>query len=196
MESSDGVVKMDLIGSDRWALGANALTIIRFISAPILAWMILRTNPSWLAFAFGWFLGATDWFDGQLARRATPTKFGAFFDPLADKLVVVMAGYALVSVGVFHWIPMTLILIREVGIQLYRTYWSRRSLSIPARPSAKYKVFVQGLAIVAGVFPPFEANFWIAEVILWVAVVFTLVSGAQYMIDGRGALSTTGERLR
>ncbi len=194
MNSSDGTAKMDLIGSDRWALGANALTIIRFISAPIFAWMILSDNPSWISFAFGWFLGATDWFDGRLARRATPTKFGAFFDPLADKLVVLLSGFALVSVGVFHWLPMTLILIREVGIQLYRTYWSRRGLSIPARPSAKYKVFVQGLAIVAGVFPLLENNFWVAEVILWIAVAFTLVSGAQYVVDGRGAMSTTGER--
>ena len=188
------VQKMDLIGSDRWALGANALTIIRFISAPILAWMILDTNPSWVAFVFGWILGATDWFDGQLARKATPTKFGAFFDPLADKLVVILAGYALVEVGVFHWIPMTLILVREVGIQLYRTYWSRRGLSIPARPSGKYKVFIQGLAIVAGVFPPFESNIWIAQAMLWLAVAFTLVSGLQYVLDGRGAMRTDGER--
>jgi CDP-diacylglycerol--glycerol-3-phosphate 3-phosphatidyltransferase len=194
MGPAEGAAKMDLIGSDKWALGANALTIIRFLSAPILAWMILDQNPSWIAFVFGWILGATDWFDGQLARRATPTKFGAFFDPLADKLVVILAGYALVDVGVFGWIPMTLILIREVGIQAYRAYWSRRGLSIPARPSGKYKVFVQGLAIVAGVFPPFENSLWIVRTMLWIAVAFTLVSGLQYVIDGRGAMRTTGER--
>lgn len=193
-DSADGIPKMDLIGSDRWALGANALTIFRFASAPVLAWMILTTNPSWYSFWFGWFLGATDWFDGQLARKAIPTRFGAFFDPLADKLVVLLAGFALVEVGVFSWVPMTLILIREVGIQLYRTYWSRRGLSIPARPSGKYKVFVQGLAIVAGVFPPFESQPWAAQTVLWVAVGFTLVSGGQYLLDGRDALSTTGER--
>lgn len=194
MRPAEGATKMDLIGSDKWALGANALTIIRFLSAPILAWMILNQNPSWIAFIFGWILGATDWFDGQLARRATPTKFGAFFDPLADKLVVILAGYALVDVGVFGWIPMTLILIREVGIQAYRTYWSRRGLSIPARPSGKYKVFVQGLAIVAGVFPPFENNLWIAQIMLWIAVGFTLISGMQYVLDGRDSTRTTGER--
>jgi CDP-diacylglycerol--glycerol-3-phosphate 3-phosphatidyltransferase len=194
MESAESAPKMDLIGTSRWALGANALTIFRFFSAPVLAWMILDTNPWWLSFWFGWFLGATDLFDGRLARRAVPTKFGAFFDPLADKFVVILAGYALVEVGVFGWIPMTLILIREVGIQLYRTYWGRHGLSIPARPSGKYKVFVQGLAIVAGVFPPFEDRLWIPSAVLWVAVVFTLVSGMQYVLDGRDALRTTGAR--
>jgi CDP-diacylglycerol--glycerol-3-phosphate 3-phosphatidyltransferase len=89
---------------------------------------------------------------------------------------------------------MTLILVREIGIQLYRIYWGRLGLAIPARPSGKYKVFIQGLAIVAGVFPPFEDRLWIPQAVLWVAVAFTLVSGLQYIMDGRDALRTTGAR--
>lgn len=186
--------KMDLIGSSRYALAANALTISRLLLAPVFALLILEQNPWWLTFFLGWVLGATDLFDGKLARQATPTKFGAFFDPLADKAVVLLAGFALADIGRFPMLPIVLITIREVGIQGYRSYWTRQGLAIPARQSGKYKVFVQGIAISAATFPPLDELPIVADVLLWVAVVFTLVSGAQYLIDGRGALRTTGVR--
>lgn len=186
--------KMDLIGSSRYALAANALTISRLLLAPVFALMIIQKNPSWLTFVFGWVLGATDFFDGKLARGATPTKFGAFFDPLADKAVVLLGGFALVHLGRFGWVPMVLIAIREFGIQGYRSYWSREGLAIPARRSGKYKVFVQGIAIAAATLPLLEDTPIVADVLLWVAVAFTLVSGAQYLLDGRDALRTTGTR--
>lgn len=190
----DAAPKMDLIGSSRYALAANGLTIARLLLAPVLALLILDRNPWWVTFWLGWVLGATDLFDGRLARQATPTKFGAFFDPLADKAVVLMAGFALVSYR-SHWlIPMVLIAIREVGIQLYRSYWSRRGLSIPARTSAKYKTFVQGLALAAAMCPLLDGALWVADVLLWIALAFTLVTGAQYVLDGQGSLRTTGSR--
>lgn len=183
---------MDLLGSSRAALAANALTIGRFLLAPVLALMILDTNPSWGAFWLGWVLGASDFFDGKLARNAAPTKFGAFFDPLADKLVVLLAGFALVEIGRFPLWPMVIILIREIGIQAYRSYWSRRGLAIPARTSAKYKTFVQGIAIAAALCPALDGALWLADWFLYLAVAFTVVTGAQYLIDGRSAMSTTG----
>ena len=111
------VGSMELIGRSRYALAANGLTIIRFVFSPVLAALILHQNPWWLTFWLGWALGATDLFDGKLARQAEPTRFGAFFDPLADKLVVILAGFALVAVGRFPALPMILITIREIGIQ-------------------------------------------------------------------------------
>lgn len=185
---------MDLIGSSRYALAANGLTIGRLLLAPVLALLILQRNPWWVTFVFGWILGATDMFDGKLARYATPTKFGAFFDPLADKAVVLLAGFALVKYR-SHWmIPMIIIALREVGIQSYRSYWSRRGLAIPARKSAKYKVFIQGIAISAAMFPALSGAEWIADGLLWLAVAFTVVTGAQYVLDGQDALRTTGSR--
>lgn len=185
---------MDLIGSSRYALAANALTISRLLLAPVFAWLIIQENPRWSTFILGWVLGATDFFDGKLARGATPTKFGAFFDPLADKAVVLLGGFALVDIGRFPMLPMVLITIREVGIQGYRSYWTREGLAIPARQSGKYKVFVQGIAISAATMPTLDDTPIIADALLWIAVVFTLVSGAQYLVDGRGALRTTGVR--
>lgn len=183
---------VDLIGSSRAAIAANVLTISRFLLAPVLALLILRSNPTWLNFALGWAMGATDFFDGKLARNAAPTKFGAFFDPLADKLVVLLAGFALVEIGRFPLWPMVVILVREVGIQAYRSYWSRRGLAIPARRSAKYKVFVQGIAIAAAMLPLLEDARWVADGLLYLAVIFTVVTALQYLLDGRDAMSTTG----
>ncbi len=184
----------DLIGSSRYALAANALTVGRLFLAPVLALMILSESQRWLAFLLALVLGATDFFDGRLARNATPTKVGAFVDPLADKAVVLLAGFALVEIGRFPILPWIIIAVREVGIQLYRSYWAKRGFAIPARPSGKYKVFVQGLVIAFALFPLLDDAPWVADTMLWVAVAFTVVSGVQYVLDGQKALRVTGAR--
>ncbi len=185
---------MDFIGRSRWALAANALTIVRVVLAPVLALMIAHRNPWWLSFWLGWFLGLTDFLDGRLARRSTPTRVGAFLDPLADKAVILLAGFALVGVGRFHWLPVAIIAIRELAITVYRSYWGRRGLAIPARKSGKYKTFVQGIAVAAAMCPALDGSLWVADVLLWFAVAFTVYSGVQYAMDGRDALRVTGQR--
>ena len=186
--------EISFIGGSRWAVAANSLTILRIVGTPVLTALVLQRNPWWVTFWLGWFLGLTDYLDGHMARRATPTRVGAFLDPLADKVVVLAVGYALVSLGRFSWIPITLIAVREVAIMAYRSYWGRRGLAIPARRSAKYKTLVQGVALAAAMCPPLDPYPWVADTLLWVAVAFTLVSGAQYALDGRDALRSTGQR--
>ncbi|MDH3683115.1 MAG: CDP-alcohol phosphatidyltransferase family protein [Acidimicrobiia bacterium] len=185
---------VSLIGESRWARAANALTVFRFAMAPVLAVLVAAQNPWWLTFWIGWGLGATDVIDGSLARRATPTRLGAFLDPLADKVVVLLVGFTLVGVGRFPLLPMAIIAVREVGIMAYRSYWTRRGLAIPARRSAKYKTLVQGVALAAALCPPLDPHPWVADGLLWLAVGFTLVSGAQYVLDGHDTLRTTGQR--
>lgn len=185
---------MSFIGTSRWSLAANAITIIRTVLAPVLAVMVAYRNPWWVSFWFGWFLGFTDFLDGRLARRSDPTRVGAFLDPLADKAVVLLVGYVMVAIGRFHWLPITLIALRELAITGYRSYWGRRGLAVPARRSAKYKTLLQGLALAAAMCPAFDGHLWVADALLWFAVAFTLVSGVQYAMDGRGALRDSGRR--
>jgi CDP-diacylglycerol---glycerol-3-phosphate 3-phosphatidyltransferase len=194
MSSPDLSPQISLIGTSRWALAANSLTIFRIAMSPVLALLVAHLNPWWLTFWMGWFLGATDVIDGSLARRATPTRLGAFLDPLADKVVVLLVGFTLVGIDRFPLLPIALIAVREVGIMVYRAYWSRRGLAIPARRSAKYKTFVQGIALAAALCPLLDDSRWIADGLLWLAVVFTLVSAVQYLIDGRDALRVNGQR--
>lgn len=186
---------VELLGRSRWALAANSLTMLRLALTPILVVMILSRNPWWPSFALGWFLGFTDWFDGRLARHAEPTRFGAFWDPLADKAVVLAAAAALVWVDRWWWFPVAVIAVRELGLIAYRSYWARFSLAIPARTSAKYKTFVQGLAIASATCPPVENRVpLITDILLWIAVLFTLWTGWLYLVDGRAALRMTGSR--
>lgn len=178
---------------------ANLLTIARLVTSPFLFWMILAADDSagtsWSAFVFGWILGATDFYDGKLARRANRvSRSGAFLDPLADKVVVLGAMICLVSVDRYWWLPVALVAAREVVITVWRTWWARRGLAVPARRSAKYKTLVQGLALAAAVCPLLEEQTAAVTALLWVAVAFTIVSGAQYVLDGRAATSVTGSR--
>ncbi len=177
------------LGSSGWALAANALTVARVILAPILVLLLLQQNPWWATFWVGVAAALTDFFDGRFARRSTPTTLGAFLDPLADKAIVIVGGFALVAIGRFWWLPVALITVREVGMTVYRSWLAGRDISVPARTSAKYKTLVQGLALLAAVFPPFEGVPWVADTLLWFAVVFTFFTAAQYAIDGRGLLA-------
>jgi len=91
--------------------------------------------------------------------------------------------FALVGIGRFPLLPMAVIAVREVGIMAYRSYWVRRGLAIPARPSAKFKTLVQGVALAAAMCPPLEPHPWVANTLLWVAgllVVFVPLAVAQF----------------
>ena len=83
--------------------------------------------------------------------------------------------------------------MRELGITAWRARWARQGLSIPARRSAKYKTFVQGIALSMAVFPPLETADTAVAIALWVAVGFTVVTGVQYVVDRQSALSHSGD---
>lgn len=180
-------------GPSAIATPANALTITRLFVSPVLFAMLARDYVSWPATALWGVLALTDGLDGWVARRHGATRSGAFLDPLADKVLVLGAMAVLVGTGAFGWLPVVLIGARELGISLYRTYWGRHGLAIPARRSAKAKTVVQELAVTAVICPPVAAHLpWLGEALLWVAVVLTVVSGAQYLFDGRRAVTTMG----
>lgn len=177
---------------------ANLLTITRLVLAPLLFWLVLDADAtrgvSWAAFGLGVALASTDFFDGRVARRSNVvSRSGAFLDPLADKVVILGAGFCLVAVERYWWVPVTIMAVRELGITAWRSRWAREGLALPARRSAKYKTFVQGIALAAAVMPTLEDQDTAIDVLLWVAVVWTVVTGVQYLIDGQSALSPTGD---
>jgi CDP-diacylglycerol--glycerol-3-phosphate 3-phosphatidyltransferase len=130
--------------------------------------------------------------DGWIGRRQGATRSGAFLDPLADKVAVLSVLCALAARGEVAWWPVGLIAVREVAMSVYRSLAGRRGVSIPARPSAKLKAWVQGIAILLALTPPVAAHLVVIDSAMWVAVAFTLVTGAQYLVDGsRAARSVT-----
>ncbi len=176
---------------------ANMLTITRLVLAPYLFWLVLDARDtrgvSWAAFGLGVALASTDFFDGKVARRANVvSRSGAFLDPLADKVVILGSGFALVEVGRYWWFPVTIMAVRELGITAWRTKLAREGLAVPARRSAKYKTFVQGVALAMAVMPTLETADTAIVVALWAAVAWTVFTGLQYLLDGQNATSTTG----
>ena len=173
-------------GPSALATPANAITISRVLATPFLVALILADERGWGLVAMWVILAASDGADGWLARRQGTTRSGAFLDPLADKIVVLAAMAALVSIERIWWFPVALIGLREVAVSAYRSYVGRRGVSIPARPWAKVKTVFQdvvvALALVPADGPAFE-NVLVA--LLWAAVGLTLVTGAQYLWDGR-----------
>jgi CDP-diacylglycerol--glycerol-3-phosphate 3-phosphatidyltransferase len=166
---------------------ANAITMARLLTAPLLVLLVLHDPTSWLTVGAWFVLAGTDGVDGWLARRHGTTRSGAFLDPLADKFLVLGAMWALVSVGRFWWLPVALIAGREIGISIYRVLVARQGVSVPARPLAKAKTLTQALAVGAALLPAAGTRHpELALTLLWLAVVMTLVSGAQYLVDGRG----------
>ncbi len=170
---------------------ANIITFSRIMASPVLFWLILEAEPtkgtSWAAFILGWIFGISDLFDGRIARATGVTKSGAFLDPLADKIVVIGVAVSLVAVGRLHWLPVSIIVIREIWISALRVSFARQGMSIPARPLAKWKTFIQGLALILAVFPPLEQQQWLIDIAIWVAVAFTVVTGWHYVRDGAAA---------
>jgi CDP-diacylglycerol--glycerol-3-phosphate 3-phosphatidyltransferase len=149
--------------------------------------MILLWGANWVTFAFGGLLAFSDGVDGWVARRHGTTSSGAFLDPLADKVIVLGALYALVANGTLWWVPVTIIAAREVAMSVYRSVMSRRGISIPARGSAKVKTLLQDLAIGLCLAPPLTTYRGLLSGMLWAATVMTVVTGVQYYLDGRRA---------
>jgi CDP-diacylglycerol---glycerol-3-phosphate 3-phosphatidyltransferase len=178
-------------GPTALATPANALTAARLLAAPVFVGLIAAEGATWLTVAVGVAVAGSDGVDGWLARRQGATRSGAFLDPLADKVVVLGAFFALAAQGHLPWLPVALITIREVGMSGYRSWAGRRGVSIPARRSAKVKTVVQELAIATCLVPPLAAQYDLQRGAVWAAAALTLSSGVQYLWDGRRALRAT-----
>ncbi|MEI7592827.1 MAG: CDP-alcohol phosphatidyltransferase family protein [Actinomycetes bacterium] len=172
---------------------ANMVTILRLLISPLLFTMITTQKASWSVFVLWTALASTDGIDGWIARRHGTTRSGAFLDPLADKVLVLGALFSLVSIGRFAWPPVAIIAVREIGMSLYRVYWGRRGLALPASRGGKLKTLLQSLAVGAAVMPPLAtAHVWIGNSLLWASVVVAVLSAGQYVWAGRSAATTSG----
>ncbi|MGI8939598.1 MAG: CDP-alcohol phosphatidyltransferase family protein [Iamia sp.] len=194
LRATDDVEALDRFGPSALATPANAVTIVRLLVSPALLVMILDEPSSWLAVGMWFALGVTDGIDGMLARRFGTTRSGAFLDPLADKVLVLGALFALVAADRFAWLPVAIIAFREVAISVYRTHLGRSGLAVPARQLAKVKTVIQELAVFLALLPLTLDHPLLADTTLWVAVALTVYTGLQYLADGRDAATTLGHR--
>jgi CDP-diacylglycerol--glycerol-3-phosphate 3-phosphatidyltransferase len=177
-------------GPSALATPANFVTVIRLLIAPVLFAMIFDQVATWPNFILWTILAATDGIDGIVARRHGTTRSGAFLDPLADKVLILGAMFALVAADSFALLPVAIIAAREIAISLYRVQLGRQGMAVPARLTAKVKTFLQSLAVGAALMPTIATYHWIANALLWASVFMAVFSGFQYLRDGRKAATT------
>lgn len=184
-------------GPSAIATPANAITTARLVFSPLLWLVIADQGATWTALVLWLMVASTDGLDGWVARKMGTTRSGAFLDPLADKTLVLGAMWAVVAADRFWWLPVALITVREVVISVFRSYWVRRGLAVPASFWAKVKTVVQSVVVALALFPPLDGadgydGDWLVGAGLWLAVVLTLVTGAQYLWAGSRATTSAG----
>jgi CDP-diacylglycerol--glycerol-3-phosphate 3-phosphatidyltransferase len=164
----------------------NALTLLRILAVPVVVVALLGETPNGDALAAAVFALAalTDGLDGYFARsRGSITTFGKLMDPLADKLLVTAALVSLVSLNRLEaWIAMVII-GREIAVTILRTIANERGIVIAASWLGKLKTVLQ----IGAVFALIATNpspAWV-DVLLYIAVAVTLVSGADYFFGLR-----------
>jgi CDP-diacylglycerol---glycerol-3-phosphate 3-phosphatidyltransferase len=168
---------------------ANLVTLCRLLFAiPVLLWILGQRHhghTNWGTFT-GWlFLWLTDLLDGWLARRDGATRSGAFLDPLADKILVGGGLLALAVRGDLAWLPVLLIIGREMAVSAWRSIEGRRGVSFPARRLGKWKATVQFFVVALVLFPPARHLQHLWDGVLWVAVLLSVVSAVDLVLAAR-----------
>jgi CDP-diacylglycerol--glycerol-3-phosphate 3-phosphatidyltransferase len=175
----------------------NALTVVRILLVPVLVAVLLQATPngSWIAAVVFALAAVTDTLDGYLARsRRSVTTFGKVMDPIADKLLVAAALISLVSLNrVEPWVAMVII-AREFAVSGLRVAAGVQGVVIPASRLGKAKTITQVAAILALIAAHDAGAVWV-QVLLYVAVVTTLASGADYFLNFRRRIEESRERV-
>jgi CDP-diacylglycerol--glycerol-3-phosphate 3-phosphatidyltransferase len=169
----------------------NILTLLRIVLIPVLVILFYlpgKWMPLLCAAIFG-LAAVTDWLDGYLARRLKQQSvFGAFLDPVADKLMVAVALVLLVEANhdLFFTIPVAIIIGREIAISALREWMSEigKRATVAVSIIGKVKTAAQMVAILLLLYDTPVAGFptrLVGLVLLYVAAVLTLWSMLIYM---------------
>jgi CDP-diacylglycerol--glycerol-3-phosphate 3-phosphatidyltransferase len=124
----------------------NIFSLARILIAPVfLALVIAGGSGQIVAACILFVIGAfTDYFDGWYARRYHEvTKWGKFFDPLADKFLTTAAFIAFVALDIIPMWMVVIIIIRDFGTTFMRGYADSVNHSMKTSKSAKFKTFLQ-----------------------------------------------------
>ncbi|MBF4463569.1 MULTISPECIES: CDP-diacylglycerol--glycerol-3-phosphate 3-phosphatidyltransferase [unclassified Rathayibacter] len=177
--------------SGNWNL-PNAITVVRILLAPLFFWLLLADGGAdgglRIAAALLFIAAiATDGIDGHIARsRGLVTDLGKLLDPIADKVLTGAALVGLSILGELPWWVTIVILVREVGITVFRMAVLSDRV-IPASRGGKLKTIVQSIAISLALLPLWavlgEWVHWVNGITMSAALVLTVVTGVDYLAD-------------
>ena len=175
----------------------NAITIARILCAPVFLWLLLSDGGT-----DGGLRGAaallvvvaiaTDGIDGYLARKyEVVTDLGKILDPIADKVITGCAFVGLSILGELPWWVTIIVLVREIGITVYRFIVISDHV-LAAAWMGKLKTVAQAVAITLAIAPLWTVLggwvSWFVVATMWIAVILTIASGIDYLVtEIRGA---------
>jgi len=181
----------------------NLLTVLRVALIPvfILFFYLPFSWSYWAASAVFALAAITDWFDGYLARRwEQSTPFGAFLDPVADKLMVAVALVLLVEEHANLWLslPAVIIIGREIVVSALREWMAELGARAQVAVSqlGKWKTAAQMVALVILLGNPPQLTVWVGMgyLLLIIAAALTLWSMLQYLLAAWPHLSIDAEK--
>ncbi len=160
----------------------NKLSLFRIFLVPLLVVVIITRYSNLLATIIFLAAMATDLLDGYIARATNQiTTLGELLDPIADKLLICAAFISLVEMNRVPAWMVVVIVGRELAVTGLRAIAASQSEVIPADPLGKYKTVFQAAAVVLIMM---NIAFW-DRLLLWLALLITLASGANYFIKFR-----------
>ena len=180
---------------------ANKLTLLRVVMIPIMILFIYMKSMesplgffndillNQLIFAILFVVASfTDLLDGYVARKYNQiTTFGKFLDPIADKVLVMVAFLFLMILTpdrVPLWAVM-IVIVREFAVTGVRLLAVEKGKVIAASPYGKIKTASTMVALIIMLFNDFGLPTLIGDIIFWIAILFTLISGFDYLIKNK-----------
>ncbi len=172
----------------------NKLTILRVALVPFfIAALLIRAIPynDYIALAIFIIASLTDMLDGKIARKYNLiTDFGKFMDPLADKLLVCSALICLIELGRISSWMVIIIIAREFVISGFRLIAADNGVVIAASWWGKVKTVFQMAAVMLLILNIPVLSI-VTTIVVWIAVVLTVVSLADYLYKNKNVLKNT-----
>lgn len=172
----------------------NKLTMFRVILIPFFVLFMLvdiTGMDKWIALAIFIIASLTDLLDGKIARKYNlVTNFGKFMDPLADKLLVCSALICLVEMAKLPAWMVIVIIAREFIISGFRLIASDNGVVIAASYWGKFKTTFQ-MVMICLLIADIEAISAITNVIIWAALILTVVSLIDYLAKNKDIMKET-----
>ncbi|MDF2555248.1 MAG: CDP-diacylglycerol--glycerol-3-phosphate 3-phosphatidyltransferase [Microbacterium sp.] len=184
----------------------NAITVVRILCAPVFLWLLLVDGGAdgalrWSAAVLFIVAIATDGIDGYLARKHhIVTDLGKLLDPIADKVLTGCAFVGLSILAELPWWVTAVVLVREVGVTVYRLVVVSDHV-LAAAWMGKLKTVAQAVALSLALLPLHTVlGEWVGVVnviTMWIAVVLTIASGIDFVVSevrGRRARTSGADR--
>ena len=168
--------------------------MIRVFLVPVFMVLFLMDSAwaHWAALGVFVLASITDAIDGHIARKyGQITTFGKLVDPLADKVLTTAAFLILMHYGRMNVWAVMIVLTREFTVSGVRLVAAGEGNVIAASIWGKLKTVTQMVAIIAAIIL-FEMDdilgagaLIISDILIWISVVFTIISGIDYVVKNR-----------